>query len=125
MWFVEYAGQSFFRLEKAPVSYYNLGNKCGIQVESSDQVDTVGRFPFSGLWTFFLCHWTYNLGLLLTTLQGSQRIRLSVSSVYRLTRLFLLISMLRYTGCLVGAVNVLESSLSKDICLYVSHRCLC
>ena len=24
-------------------------------------MDTVGRFPFSGLWTFFLSHWTYKL----------------------------------------------------------------
>ena len=27
-----------------------------MRVESSDHGDTVRRFPFSGLWTFFLCH---------------------------------------------------------------------
>lgn len=34
---------------KFPVSSRNLGNKCGMQVESSNQGDTVGRFPLSGL----------------------------------------------------------------------------
>ena len=48
-WFVEYVGQSFFRLEEVPVSSCNLCNKGGIWVGCSDQGDTIGRFPFSGL----------------------------------------------------------------------------
>ena len=42
-------------------------------VECSDQGDTIGRFPFSGLYTFFLCqcedvlHFSLNFGLLVVT----------------------------------------------------------
>ena len=48
-WFVENAGQSFFRLKEVPVSSCNLYNKGGMWVECSDQGDLICGFHFSGL----------------------------------------------------------------------------
>ena len=49
---------------------------------------------------------------------NDQRIRLSVSSVYRGKKAFVLISMLGSTRCLVeGVVGVLKSSVGMGLCL--------